>query len=106
MSTTAYDPTPDPAFARDVTRFPWVAWVQSGVQIGWVASGECPHCGHLIAVYRRRVRGVRPTSTISATCNCVQPHGGRPEGVKQGCGQSAVLDLSEWSAPTRSDESQ
>jgi hypothetical protein len=96
MSTSEYDPTPDPAFPPGVTRFPWVPWEEHGVQIGWVAAGECPHCGHLMAVYRRTIRDVEPSSSITATCNCVQPHSGRPAGTRQGCGQSAVVDLSTW----------
>lgn len=99
MTTTDYNRTPDPSFSRDVKRFPWAPWEQNGQQIGWVAAGKCPHCGHLMAVYRRIVRGTR-SSNITATCNCVEPHNGRPAGVKQGCGQSASIDLSSWEGPS------
>lgn len=96
MSTADYDSAPDPAFSQGVTHFPWLPWKENGVQIGWVAAGDCPRCGHLMAVYRRRIRGVDRSSSITAACNCVQPHGGRPVGTRQGCGQSAVVNLSTW----------
>jgi hypothetical protein len=100
MTTTDYNPTPDPSFSPGVKRFSWRPWEQDGVQIGWVAAGNCPHCGHLMAVYRRIVRAARPSSSITATCNCTEPHTGRPASVRQGCGQSATIDLSGWEGPS------
>jgi hypothetical protein len=97
---TVFNSTPDPTFAEAVERFPWRKWDESGVQVGWVAAGDCPACGHVMALYRRSVRRRRPRGAVSirATCNCLEPHPGRPEGVRQGCGQSALLDLATWEA--------
>ena len=99
--TTAipYDMTPDPDFVTGVVAFPWQAWESHGVQIGWVAFGDCPRCHHAMAVYRRRAGGLLPRRKIKASCNCLEYHPNRPPDVHQGCGQSGAVDPRRWPLP-------
>jgi hypothetical protein len=94
-----YDTTPDPAFVAGVVAFPWQPWVPQGMQIGWVASGECPRCHHTMAVYRRRVRGFLPPRAISLACNCAADHPNRPADLRQGCGQFGAVEPRQWPLP-------
>jgi hypothetical protein len=94
--TTPYDSTPDPAFEAGVKKFAWQAWMRGTVQIGWLATGSCPRCGHTMAAYRRRAIGLQPGRGFSVSCNCTSAHPGRPEGVTQGCGQSAYIAPDAW----------
>ena len=85
-------------WVEKVAALDWVPWKRDQVQLGWVASGPCPRCGHLLAIYQRRVLGalLSDDDVVKAACNCTESHSGRPEGRVQGCGQEARIPLSQW----------
>jgi hypothetical protein len=91
-----YDTTPDPAFRDGVAAFEWSDWADGATTLGRMTVGVCPHCRHSMALYRRRVRSLTPSPSFTAVCNCVAEHVGRPQGVSQGCGQRAEMDLRGW----------
>jgi hypothetical protein len=95
-----YDTALQDGWAAQVAALDWQAWRRGRVQLGWVATGACPRCGHRLAIYRRRVLGALPDdeeAMVRAECNCVERHPSRPEGRTQGCGQAAQIPLSRWS---------
>jgi hypothetical protein len=98
MPDMPYETKLQDGWADKVAALDWAPWTRGPVQLGWVASGPCPRCGHLLAVYQRRVLGALPSddAVVKAACNCTESHPGRPESRVQGCGQEARIPLSQW----------
>jgi hypothetical protein len=87
----SWDTTPMKGWKAAVDKWDWEPWETNGTQIGYVKSGNCLRCGHLIAIYQHFYRGITVVP-VSAVCNCEYPHTDRPPDKGQGCGQHAAIE--------------
>jgi hypothetical protein len=90
-----WDPAYSEDWARQVAQWPWEEWqAGTGPIEGWKKVGNCPNCGHRIAVYQEIVFTFDESKAefVDVGCNCRRPHAGRPEDDKwKGCGKSAEI---------------
>ena len=50
MPDMPYETKLQDGWVEKVAALDWVPWKRGQVQLGWVAPGPCPRCGHLLAI--------------------------------------------------------
>jgi hypothetical protein len=83
----------EPEWRKRVYSLGWMPRRNDGATVvEYILSGDCPRCGHPMAV-SAGVAGVLNTAlTETVRCNCDDPHPGRPDG-KNGCGQRGNIPI-------------